>query len=222
MALVVPRFGDHLVGYQGYPLSWRVLILPISLAGLVIGCHLMIPTVRLAVVVLLVSLPVLVLAVTKRRHLPRILGQHVAHGLPPMHGEALLFTGAGVPSVGLRVLFETLGVTMPLEPYTVWLAWVSIIAMTLVSLIGVHTVISIAVIASLLRPAILQEQTLFALAGTIARGTAAAVGPISGLNVFLAGRFGISGFDVARRNLPYLVVVAVSALPALALCAKLT
>jgi hypothetical protein len=194
------------------------------LAVLVIVFHLLVPTMRLAVVVLLASLlvPVLVLALTKTRRLPGLLGRHVVHGLAPMHGEAVLFTGAGVLSVGLRVLFETLGMTMPVEQYTVWLAWFSVLAMTLVALIGVHPVISIAVIASLLGPAIASEQTMFALAGTIAWGTAAAVGPISGLNVFLAGRFGVSGFDVARRNLPYLVVVVVFALPALALCAKLT
>jgi hypothetical protein len=81
--------------------------------------------------------------------------------------------------------------------------------------------ISIAAIASVLGP-VISEPTLFAFAGTIAWGTAAAVGPISGLNVFLAGQYGISGFEVARRNLPYLFVVAVLALPALALCAKLT
>ncbi len=88
VALVVPRFGDSLVGYRGYPLSARVLVLPISLAVLVIGFHLVIPTVRLAVVVLLAALlvPVVVLAVTKTRHLPRILGRHVVHGLRPMQG----------------------------------------------------------------------------------------------------------------------------------------
>jgi hypothetical protein len=224
VALVIPEFRERLVGYRGYPLSARVLILPTSLAVIVIGFHLIVPSVRLAVVVLLASLlvPALVLAITKTRHLFGILGGHVVHGLRPMHGEAALFTGAGVLSVGLRVLFDTLGMTMPVAHYTVWLAWASVLAMTLVSLIGVHPVISIAVTASLLGPAILPEQTMFALAGTIAWGTAAAVGPISGLNVFLAGRFGVSGFDVARRNLPYLVVVAVFALPALALCAKLT
>jgi C4-dicarboxylate transporter len=93
--------------------------------------------------------------------------------------------------------------------------------MTLVALVGVHPVISIAAIAAVLGP-VISEPTLFAMAGTIAWGTAAAVGPISGLNVFLAGRFGVSGFDVAKRNLPYLFVVLVLALPTLALCAKLT
>jgi hypothetical protein len=224
VALAIPGFGTRLAEYRGYPLSARVLVLPIALTALVIGFHLIVPKVQLAVVVLVASLvvPVLVLAVTRTRRLPRILVGHVVRGLAPMHGEAVLFTGAGVLSVGLRVLFETLGITVPVEHYTVWLAWASVLAMTLVSLVGVHPVISIAVIASMLGPAIVSEPTLFALAGTIAWGTAAAVGPISGLNVFLAGRFGVSGFDVARRNVPYLAVVVVFALPALALCAKLT
>ncbi len=224
VAMVVPRFGQHLANYRGYPMSPSVLVLPGVLAALVIGLHLVLPSVRLAVVVLVVSLvvPLAVLAVVSPRRLPSIVGGHIVDGLRPMHGEVVLFTGAGVLSVGLRILFDTLDVTMPIEHYTVWLAWISVILMTAVSLVGVHPVISIAVSASLLGSTVLEEPTLFAFAGTIAWGTSAAVGPISGLNVFLAGRFGISGFEVARRNTSYLAVVIVLSLPALALCAKLT
>jgi hypothetical protein len=223
ITMVVPAFKDKLAGYHGYPLSARVLVLPIAMAVLVIGLHLMLPTIKLAIVVLIVSLfvPVVVLAVTRTRHLPRLLTQHVVCGLRPMHSEAVLFTAAGVLSVGLRALVDVIGVTIPPDYYTVWFAWLSVVGMTLVALFGVHPMISIAAIASVLGP-VISEPTLFAFAGTIAWGTAAAVGPISGLNVFLAGRYGISGFEVARRNLPYLFVVAVLALPALALCAKLT
>ena len=223
ITMVVRAFGDRLRNYHGYPLSARVLLLPLIMAALVIGVHTSLPTVKLAVVVLLVSLvvPTVVLAVTRTRNLHRILGGHVVPGLRPMHGEAVLFTAAGVLSVGLRALLDVVGFTVPAQYYTVWFAWLSVVAMTLVALVGVHPVISIAAIGSVLGP-VISEPTLFALAGTIAWGTAAAVGPISGLNVFLAGRFGVSGFEVARRNFPYLFVVVVLALPALFLCAKLT
>ncbi|MBS1693491.1 MAG: hypothetical protein JST91_14850 [Actinobacteria bacterium] len=223
ITMTLPAFGDRLADYHGYPLTTRVLVLPITLAVLVIGLHLTLPAVKLAVVVLIVSLvvPLVVLAVTKTRHLPRIAGGHVVRGLRPMHGEAVLFTAAGVLAVGLRALVDVSGFTVPAGYYTVWFAWLSVVGMTLVALVGVHPLISIATVASVLGP-VISEPTLFALAGTIAWGTAAAVGPISGLNVFLAGRFGISGFQVARRNLPYLLVVVVLALPALAICAKLS
>ena len=223
VTMVVRSFGDRLPDYHGYPLSARILLLPVAMAGLVIGLHAGLPSVKLPVVVLVVSLivPTAVLAVTRTRYLPRILAGHVVPGLRPMHGEAVLFTAAGVLSVGLRALLDVVGFTVPPGYYTAWFAWFTVIAMTLVALVGVHPVISIAAVASVLGP-VISEPTLFALAGTIAWGAAAAVGPISGLNVFLAGRFGISGFEVARRNLPYLFVVIVLALPALLLCAKLT
>ncbi|RDH75052.1 hypothetical protein DVS77_28305 [Mycolicibacterium moriokaense] len=223
ITMVVRTFGDRLEGYHGYPLSVRVLVLPITMAGFVIGLHLTVPDIKLAVVVLIVSLvvPSAVLAATRPRYLPRILGGHVVRGLLPMRGEAALFTAAGVLSVGLRAVLDVVGFTIPGQYYTVWFAWLSVLAMILVALVGVHPVISIAAVASVLGPTI-SEPTLFALAGTIAWGTAAAVGPISGLNVFLAGRFGVSGFEVARRNFAYLFVVAVLSLPALLLCAKLT
>jgi hypothetical protein len=223
IAMVVRAFGDRLPDYHGYPLSARVLVLPITMAGFVIGLHLILPSVKLAVVVLVVSLvvPTVVLAATRTRRLPRILAGHVVRGLRPMHGEALLFTAAGILSVGLRALLDVIGFTIPGQYYTVWFAWLSVVVMTLVALVGVHPVISIAAVASVLGP-VISEPTLFALAGTIAWGTAAAVGPISGLNVFLAGRFGVSGFQVARRNFPYLFVAVVLSLPALLLCAKLS
>lgn len=223
IAAVVRTFGDRLPDYHGYPLSVRVLVLPIAMAALVIALHLAMPTLQLAVVVLLVSLvvPAMVLVVTRTRHVHRILGGHVIRGLRPMYGETLLFSAAGVLSVGLRALLEAVGVTIGAQYYTVWFAWLSVVVMTAVALVGVHPVISIAAIASLLGPQ-LSEPTMFALAGTIAWGTAAAVRPISGLNVFLAGRFGISGFEVARRNFPYLFIVIALALPVLLLCARLT
>lgn len=222
ITMVLRAYGDRLQEYHGYPLSARVLVLPITMAGFVIGLHLTLPDIKLAVVVLVVSLvvPAVVLAVTRPRHVGRILGGHTVRGLLPMRGEAVLFTAAGVLSVGLRAVLDVVGLTIPGEYYTVWFAWLSVLAMTVVALVGVHPVISIAAVASVLGP-VISEPTLFALAGTIAWGTAAAVGPISGLNVFLAGRFGISGFEVARRNFAYLFVVAVLSLPALVLCAKL-
>ena len=223
ITMTVRAFGDRLATYHGYPLSVRVLVLPITMGVIVIGLHRAIPTVKLAVVVLMVSLvvPVAVLAVTRTRHLPRIMSGHVVRGLRPMQSEAVLFTAAGALSVGLGALVDVVGFTVPAGYYNVWFAWLSVIAMTFVALVGVHPVVSIAAIAAVLGP-VISEPTLFAMAGTIAWGTAAAVGPISGLNVFLAGRFGVSGFDVAKRNLPYLFVVVVLALPTLLLCAKLT
>jgi hypothetical protein len=223
ITMTVRAFGDRLATYHGYPLSVRVLVLPITMGIIVIGLHRAIPTVKLPVVVLMVSLvvPVAVLAVTRTRHLPRIMSGHIVRGLRPMQSEAVLFTAAGALSVGLGALVDVVGFTVPAGYYNVWFAWLSVIAMTFVALVGVHPVVSIAAIAAVLGP-VISEPTLFAMAGTIAWGTAAAVGPISGLNVFLAGRFGVSGFDVAKRNLPYLFVVVVLALPTLLLCAKLT
>ncbi|MGY4651312.1 hypothetical protein [Mycobacterium sp. URHB0021] len=223
ITMAVPAFGKRLATYHGYPLSARVLVLPITMGIIVIGIHQAVPTIKLAVVVLLVSLvvPVVVLATTRRRHLPRIMGGHIVRGLRPMHSEAVLFTAAGVLSVGLAALVDVIGFTVPAGYYNVWFAWLSVVAMTAVALVGVHPVISIAALAAVLGP-IISEPTLFAMAGTIAWGTAAAVGPISGLNVFLAGRFGVDAFKVAKRNLPYLFIVVVLALPTLLLCAKLT
>jgi hypothetical protein len=89
--------------------------------------------------------------------------------------------------------------------------------MALLSLVGVHPVISIAAVAAVIAP-LHPDPTLYAMSGMIAWGASAAAGPISGLNIYLNGRFGTNNFAIARRNLPYFFVVLALAWPVLWLC----
>lgn len=223
IATVVRAYRDDLPGFTGYTVSWRLLRIPLALAALVIAGHLLLPSLDLSVIVLLASLAVTLggLAIGRLLLIPRIIGGHIVRGLPVMRGEVTLFTAAGILSVGLRALVDATGISAPVAEFTVLTAWIATIVMTLLSFAGVHPVISIATLGTLFAPTH-PDPTLFAMASVIAWGTAAAVGPISGLNVYLAGRFDVNGFQVARRNLPYLAVVLVLSFPVLTLCAMLS
>ncbi|WP_434971328.1 hypothetical protein [Microbacterium sp. bgisy207] len=223
VALLVRAFGDELPSYTGFAIGVSMLRIPLSLAALVIVGHALLPSVDLSVIVLLASLLVTVASLMTRhpRRMPRILAAHVVRGLPRMRGEVTLFTAAGVLSVGMRALVDAAGWSAPVTEFTVLTAWLLVIAMILVSFAGVHPVISIAAAAALFASTH-PNPTLFAMVAMIAWGCAAAVGPISGLNVYLAGRYDANGFVVARRNLPYLGVVVILALPVLLLCDMLT
>jgi hypothetical protein len=220
---VVRAFGPELAGYRGYVLSWRVLRVPLVLVVVVLTAHSLMPQLPIPNVVLVSSLGMTigVLLLRRTRVASGMLARHVFEVLPRMRGEVTLFTSAGVLAVGLGAYFSIVDFTLPVSEFTVVTAWLCTLAMTLLSLVGVHPVISIAAVATLIAP-LDPNPTLYAMASMIAWGASAAAGPISGLNIYLNGRFGTDSFAVMRRNLPYLGVVLLLAWPVLQLCSILT
>lgn len=219
---LVRRFGSQLDGYHGYVLTWRALRIPLGLVVLVLGTHGLLPEVPVPRLVLVSSLGMTVIGLLMRR--PRATGRHlVCHareGLPRMGGELALFASAGVLAIGLGAFFSVAELTLPFSEFTVATAWAATLVMALMSLVGVHPVISIAALAAVIGP-LDPDPTLFAMAGMIAWGASAAAGPISGLNIYLSGRFGVNNFAIARENLPYLGIVMILAWPVLWLCSAL-
>ncbi|WP_151526494.1 hypothetical protein [Serinicoccus kebangsaanensis] len=222
LVLLQRRFPEESADYEGYAVTPRMLLLPVSLLLCVLVGHAAAPGLPVSTVVLLSALLVSVVLGARmlRGDLPRALGRHVVRGLPRLRGEAALFVAAGVLSVGLSVLVGQLGVQAPVREFTVLVAWVCVLAMTALSVVGIHPIISIAMVAVLMAPT-QPDPTLFALSATIAWGASASVGPVSGLNVYLAGRFGLNGFQVARSNAGHVLLVLALALPALMLCGAL-
>ena len=213
---VVRSFGPELEGYRGYVLSWRILRIPLVLMASVLAAHALWPDLEIPNIVLVGSMAITVVVLLFRspaRTMPALV-DHTVRGLPNMRGEITLFAAAGVLAVGLGALFQSVQLTLPFTEFTVVTAWCCTLVMTLMSLVGVHPVISIAAVAVIVAP-LHPEPTLYAMASMIAWAGSATVGPVSGLNVFLNGRFGIDNFAVARRNLPYLAVVLALAWPIL-------
>lgn len=216
---LVRSFPSTVGSYTGYSVTPGMLALPGLLLVVVLTGHRLWGDVPVSTVVLVASVTVSATALALRtpRSLPRVLAEHVREGLPRMRGEVTLFTAAGVMSVGLSNLTEHAGLDAPVADFTVLAAWAAVVVMSAASLVGIHPVVSIAALATLLEPS-QPDPTLFALAAVISWGSSAAVGPISGLNVYLSGRFGLDGFRIARHNLRYVAAVVVLALPVLAAC----
>lgn len=208
----------ELAGYAGYPLSGSALAIPVLLAALVVGANLLLPQVDLTIDVLLAALvAALVVAGAGGSERLRLLARHARTGLPRMRGEVVLFVAAGVFSVGLRALIDAVGWGIRLESFSATAAWGFVIAAVLMSLLGVHPLVTIAVAAALL-PAPIPNPTLFALSAMAAWGAATIAGPLSALNLLMSGRFRVSPWQGVRRNLDYLVAVVLLSLPVFALC----
>ncbi|MCS3843379.1 hypothetical protein [Microbacterium sp. AK031] len=215
----VRRFGPSLGNYHGYVLTWRALRIPLALAVVVLGLHTLIPETPITRLVLVGSLGITV--VTLFFIQPRTAGSrlfsHVRSALPRLSGELTLFASAGVLAIGLGSFFNAVQLELPVTQYTIPVAWATTLVMAMLSLVGVHPVISIAAVAAVIVP-LHPDPTLYAMSGMIAWGASAAAGPISGLNIYLNGRFGTNNFAIARRNLPYFIVVLALAWPVLWLC----
>ena len=215
-------WGRELPAYTGYTLSWALIRVPLALVALVLVAHQLVPGVPVPRIVLLAGLGVTLigLLIVNGRGALGALARHARHDLPQLRGEVTLFASAGVLAVGLRMLFPLFDLQLPFSEFTVPVAWAMMLTMILLALVGVHPVVSVAIVASLVHT-LSPDPTLFVLAVCIGWGVSSAVGPVTGLTMLLSARYGIDSVKLTRRNLIYLAVVLVASWPALLLCAAL-
>ena len=216
---VTRLWGRELPQYTGYALTWALVRIPLALVALVLTAHQVFPETSVPRIVLLAGLGVTLVGLLLQnwRTALRRGARHARHELPNLRGEVTLFASAGVLAVGLRMLFPLFPVQLPVDSFTVGVAWLSLLTMVLFSIIGVHPIVSIAVVAAVVLP-LNPDPTLFVLAACIGWGAATAVGPLSGLTMFLSSRYGIDSISLTRRNLVFLGIVLAAAWPALLLC----
>lgn len=218
IALLLRKYRDQISGYGGYPVSRDSLVIPVFLALLVVAGKLLFPEVNLTINVLWAALTAAALLAvfggsTKRG----LIVGHLRSGLPRMRGEFVLFVAAGFFSVGLREYLNAIGPTFRLEEFSALTAWVFVVVAVLVSLLGVHPLVTIATAAALL-PYPIPNPTLFALSAMVAWGAATMVGPLSALSLLMAGRFGTPASQIVRMNLGAVTAVVVLSIPVFVLC----
>ena len=205
--------------FRGFPLSVEFLVVPLTLVVAVLTAHALLPTLPVSGVITVCSLCLTLIALSPRgvRTMRQELSRHAVTHLPLMRQELTLFLAAGAMAAGLSELTESFGRRLPIDHFGAVQAYLLLLVMVSVSMIGIHPVISIAVSAGLLQSAH-PDPTLFAMTGLLAWGIQAAGGPLSGLNVVMHGRFGIDSFTLARWNAKYVVGCLAMAAGLLPLC----
>ncbi|WAM53543.1 hypothetical protein [Vreelandella venusta] len=205
---------------DGFSLSPRSLLMPASMAVLVMLFHFWLTPSLTIVSIITFLLPVVAVLSNLRegtRFTLRRLRQHTTTRLPAMRGEISLFLAAGLLTLGLSTLVAaaagddwTLFAT-----FGMWQAMVSFAAITLSALAGLHPIIGVSVLASILNLAN-GEQTLFAFVALSAWAVGTSVGPLSGINLSLQGRYGISGYRMMKNNFLYAAIMSLLSLGAIA------
>lgn len=192
--------------FRGYPTHLSNLWIPLLLATSVFVFHWLFPDLP---VLMLVSSTALVLTAGFvfyhfGRQGRRKLQEHIANSAPRMTRELSLFMGAGVLTVGLQAFFGTLEGFQPFQQIGATELSILLGVGIGVSLIGVHPVVTIAIIGPMvqsLESTPNQLATLFLCIwsfGVIAN-------PYSGVNAVLRGHFDVSSTQIVRWNIVYVV-----------------
>ncbi|TGG93619.1 hypothetical protein E4656_10330 [Natronospirillum operosum] len=224
IAIVDLRRQFDLSTVTGFSLAPRSLLMPVAMAVLVLLFYQVITPGLGIVSIITFLMPATALAsqlVSGPRRARRQLTSHVRQRLPMMRGEISLFLAAGLLTLGLSTYVEALtGSQWTLfARFGTLEAMASLVAIVVSAVLGLHPIIGISVLASMLQLSA-QEQTLFAFVALGAWAIGTSVGPLSGINLSLQGRYGISGFVMMRHNLVYALSLLVLVLAAIALTGR--
>ncbi|SHK65400.1 hypothetical protein SAMN05192556_104178 [Halomonas caseinilytica] len=207
----LPRRFD-LTETAGFSMSPRSLLMPVAMAGLVMLFHYVLTPELSIVGIITFLMPTVALATNLFRGPHWTLGrvrQHTVTRLPAMRGEISLFLCAGLLTLGLSTLVDAAtGSDWTLfAHFGVPQASLSFLAIVASAVVGLHPIIGVSVLASVLDlpPG---DQTLFAFVALSAWAVGTSVGPLSGINLSLQGRYGVTGTHMMRHNLGYALVMA--------------
>ncbi|TFH88188.1 hypothetical protein EQG41_04600 [Billgrantia azerbaijanica] len=196
----------------GFSLSPRSLLMPLIMASLVLLFHYAL-TPALGIVSIITFLLPSAALVTNLPSGPRWtlrrVRRHCLTRLPAMRGEIALFLSAGLLTLGLSTLIAAAtGSDWTLfARFGAREAILSFLGIVASAIAGLHPIIGVSVLASMLD---LEgsRQTLFAFVALSSWAVGTSVGPLSGINLSLQGRYAVSGYRMMRHNLGYALAMS--------------
>ena len=201
---------------HGYPLRFEALFIPLLLSTSVIALNKLFPNFPILTLITILAflLTVSILVVRNASTSARLLTSHVFTDLPNMYRELMLFLAAGVMSTGISAVLTGSNMSLGITGITPIIGGGFILAAILFSVIGVHPIITISILGSLLSNTP-YSANLLGICMMMMWGNGIVVSPFSGINLSLQGRFGVSSFSIMRWNAGYtftMLIVCIMAL----------
>lgn len=195
---------------HGISLDWRSLSLPLGLALAVILLSSWLPKLSILSLVSLVALGFtgVILAVQNPASLLPKLSQHVQITLPSMASETLLFLAAGVLAAGLSSALAGLEFSLTFSHFGILEAWLLVVFITGVALVGIHPVISLAILGGLLAP-LVDDPNLLAISFLMGWALGISLSPLSGSNLAMQGRYALPAHKFTLWNSGYTLILLV-------------
>lgn len=194
--------------FEGYPMHFKSLYLPLILSIQVLIGHKLFPhvsTLILVAVIVLLTVMIKLLFTYSPVKSASIIKAHVETGITHAASELLLFLSAGILAVGINALIASMNYSLPLESFGGIHASMTMCLTVMLALIGLHPVISITVLGSILAP-IAPDQNLLGLMFLFSWGVGVIANPLSGISLLLQSRYNISGYNLIRLNASYILL----------------
>jgi len=198
---------DSVDGFIGYPMHFEALWLPVVLVCLVFITQYFSPSIKVITLIAIYALLVSVFVLLARKGIKPAsnqLKEHVLNKLPQMKNELTLFLIAGVLGGGIAAAMDSLQISIPISHFDGLTASGIMFCVLLLAIVGIHPIISIAVVGHWMI-GFGANHTLLAMMFLMSWAIGVAISPVSGVNLAMQGRYGLSSIDVFRWNLPYAI-----------------
>ena len=193
----------NIENFYGYPLSLENLYLPVILATLVLVTNHFYPDAKVIILVSLFSISMVFVLLpfkTSLNEARKLIKKHILYELPKMKSELSLFLVAGVFGVLVGSILIGLNLSLPFKIFDWQIASILLLIFIFLAFIGVHPIITIAIIGDYLNGV---NHTLLALTFLMAWSTTVSTSPFSGLNMTIVARYDFSSKEIFRLNIFY-------------------
>lgn len=192
---------DSLDEFNGYPIHFETLYLPFLLALLVLLAHYFFAEIKIIVLISLFSMLLcFILLPFKTQNSAKIIWHHITHDLPQMKNELGLFLIAGAFGVMISSILMGLELQLPFNTLNGLNASLLLLVLILLSFVGIHPIISIAVIGNWMEEL---NHTLLAVTFLMSWATAVSTSPFSGLNLTMQSRYSLKAIELFKVNIFY-------------------
>ena len=189
--------------FRGYPLSFESLYVPFILAILVLVTNYIYPNIKVIVLISTFSIFITLLIFPFKKGLSQSLikfNNHVIEELPKMKVEIALFLVAGMFGISISSILIGLNLELPFKIFDWQIASILLLIFTILAFIGIHPIITIAIIGDFLGGV---NHTLLALTFLMAWSTTVSTSPFSGLNLTIVARYNFDAKEIFRLNIFY-------------------
>lgn len=193
--------------FSGYPLKGESLTVPLLLAGIVIAVHYFRPDFSILTLICLLA-PAGTLVFMRGRPRIRILHDFIENRVSSVSSQFALFLAAGVFSSGIKSVIQVYPEVFAFQAATFTPAMFAMVSgvMIVIGILGVHPVVSIAIVSPLLLPLNPNHSQLgFLFLTSWAVSTSSS--PLSGVGLALVSRFNASPKMILQSNYHYAIAM---------------
>lgn len=197
--------GFDLKEFEGYPMHFDTLLLPMALAVLVLLTNHYYPNFKVIILISLFSIILTSLILPLKvgiKESVKKLNEHVVTDLPKMKNELALFLVAGMFGVSVSTLLLGFNIGFPFEVFDALSASIMLFVIIVLSFIGIHPIISIAIIGGWTGNI---NHTLLATTFVMSWAISVSTSPFSGVNLTMQARYGLNALEIFKANLYYAI-----------------